>query len=673
MTAPVPKSESDPILAAGSVGGALPRGGAGAIPAGRAALLWVLPGLETLLTGARGSLEDFADGERTPEAVGACVRALHQAKGTFEMLECYGVALLVGEMASLCVTLPEQESSDLDESCELLMRAILQLSDYLNLLATGRYRGPTALLPVVNDLRSIRGQPLLSEGALFNPQLNPVIPFAQARVKLSEARFIGHARQLRGYFQRGLMGWHNGKPHSQGLGLVEAVLKHLEKMTSATPNFRLWWATTGLVEALVQGGLESEPALRRMLKALDVELGRLGTEGAALLDALPPPNLLKNVLFYVQRATTNGPQVATVRAACLLEPAPPRASDAAARVELLGADLSAQRCVARVVQDELRNVADALDAYGRNRNLAAEWVVPIVDTLQRLSDTLAMLNFGSSHKRLGTLITALRSYQRRGRAPDENELMDLASEILSVDAALDVIATRGELGPAQEPAESTGVTVDLAAAGGTEGLDTMVIREVGTELSWAKMLLCEHIDSGHVGPSERLDEHLRRVAGSLRMLTMHPAAGLTDSWADAVRRLLQAPAQLRDCVLLDAMADAIESLQYYVESEVGLQLRSAGEFDRAFRLAQLFDARIDSLRVVSRQTDEPITAVDSALPVALSPELSSVVDADILAIFLEEAEEAVQTLKLHMSKWQDNPDDREAVGDGTAGLSYPEG
>ena len=209
---------------------------------GQTALGWVLPGLEELLAQARANLEDFADAGHSEEACLQCAQALHRVWGSLEMLEYYALGLLASEMEAACRELPGKNSMEAEESAELLMRAILELGDYLQLLVSGRPESPAMLLPVLNDLRSVRAQPLLSESALFNPDLTAELPVRGERPELTEARVKGHARQLRGYLQRGLLGWHRGKPHAQGLGLVEAVLNHLQKLSSGTPYLRLWWS-----------------------------------------------------------------------------------------------------------------------------------------------------------------------------------------------------------------------------------------------------------------------------------------------------------------------------------------------------------------------------------------------------------------------------------------------
>ena len=46
-----------------------------------------------------------------------------------------------------------------EEMCELLLRSILHLGEYLNYLRAGHQDTPTIFMPLLNDLRCVRGEP----------------------------------------------------------------------------------------------------------------------------------------------------------------------------------------------------------------------------------------------------------------------------------------------------------------------------------------------------------------------------------------------------------------------------------------------------------------------------------------------------------------------------------
>src|SRR5690606_12851060 len=105
-----------------------------------------------------------------------CLSYLHQIYGTLQMVEFYGAALLAEEMEAVAQNLVNDETSHQRESLESLMQAIIQLPHYLEHIKVGRRDLPVVLLPILNELRSSRGETLLSETALFIPIIEDNLP-----------------------------------------------------------------------------------------------------------------------------------------------------------------------------------------------------------------------------------------------------------------------------------------------------------------------------------------------------------------------------------------------------------------------------------------------------------------------------------------------------------------
>ena len=122
-------------------------------------------------------LEAFVVNPQDSAQMRFCVTHLHQVHGTLQMIELYGAAMLAEEMEHVAEALAREEIQQRDDAYEVLMRAILQLPNYLERLQSGhQHDTPLVLLPLLNDLRAARGQNLLSQGALFAPDLNVAPP-----------------------------------------------------------------------------------------------------------------------------------------------------------------------------------------------------------------------------------------------------------------------------------------------------------------------------------------------------------------------------------------------------------------------------------------------------------------------------------------------------------------
>ena len=135
------------------------------------ALDWVKGEIEETLKQARQALEASVENPEDATRMRFCLAYLHQVHGTLQMVEFYGAALLAEEMEKLCLALINNQVARVGDGQEVLMRAILQLPPYLERVKASRRDLPVVLLPLLNDLRAVRGESLMSETALFTPDL----------------------------------------------------------------------------------------------------------------------------------------------------------------------------------------------------------------------------------------------------------------------------------------------------------------------------------------------------------------------------------------------------------------------------------------------------------------------------------------------------------------------
>src|SRR6201988_5154469 len=125
------------------------------------------------LAAARGALEAYVEQPDNAVLLEQCAQQLHQVQGVLRMLEIYGAALLAEEMEHVAQYLlaTHSERKSQAESLDALMRAMVQLPSYLERVLAGGRDLALVLLPLLNDLRAVRGSALLSEGTLL--LLNP--------------------------------------------------------------------------------------------------------------------------------------------------------------------------------------------------------------------------------------------------------------------------------------------------------------------------------------------------------------------------------------------------------------------------------------------------------------------------------------------------------------------
>ncbi len=125
--------------------------------------------ITTELNEARVALEAFAERPEDRGALHRFAAHIHLGRGALRLAEVYGGALLAEEMEHVAryVDAHSGEGRADSDGLDALMRAMEQLPAYVERVANGARDLPLVLLPLLNDLRAVRGGALLSEGTLL--------------------------------------------------------------------------------------------------------------------------------------------------------------------------------------------------------------------------------------------------------------------------------------------------------------------------------------------------------------------------------------------------------------------------------------------------------------------------------------------------------------------------
>src|SRR6201990_1663070 len=160
--------------------------------------------LSATLNDARAALEAYAERPDQRELLEKSADHLHSAHGVLRLVEVYGAALLAEEMEHVTrylLSSGNDQKRQID-GLDALMRAMVQLPTYLERVLSGGRDLALVLLPLLNDLRSVRGSPLLSEGTLLLLTLKSDAPAQPVVQRQGEQLTVTQwARRLRPQFQ----------------------------------------------------------------------------------------------------------------------------------------------------------------------------------------------------------------------------------------------------------------------------------------------------------------------------------------------------------------------------------------------------------------------------------------------------------------------------------------
>ncbi len=535
-------------------------------------LKWVKDEIQESLNQTRQALETFVENPGDATQMRFCATYLHQVYGTLQMVEIYGGALLAEEMENLANALLNGEIGQKEDAYDVLMRAILQLPSYLEGLEHGQMDMPVALLPLLNDLRAVRGENLLSENAFFVPNLSISPPQPQLPPGKTYPDIQVYARKLRPLFQVSLLGWYRDQDAIGSLKKLSAVLRELQNASQTDAARRLWWIAGGVIEALIDGGLETGTSVKLLMGHVDLEIRRLIRNGEAVFEHAPPTELLKNCLYYTGTAQSGGPRVSSLKQAFQLEELLPYSGALEeARDNLKGSNADLMDSVSAVIKEDLLGIKDQLDIFVRNSGRDVATLGPLGDSLRRIADTLAMLGLGNLRKVIQQQAGHIDAFVEADEIPDDSLLMEMASALLYVEASLENPDTKpggheatdaADLGLGDE--EESPV---LMPAGEQAQIVNLVINESRELLTDVKEGLNTFaVDSRSFGPIEDVPAKLAQIKGALAVLNFQRAAELLDAAVKYVRDDVLGRQQVPDAMALDALADVITSIEYYLEA-----------------------------------------------------------------------------------------------------------
>jgi chemosensory pili system protein ChpA (sensor histidine kinase/response regulator) len=656
------------------------------------ALEWVKGEIAETLKLAHQAIETLLDDPQALYALSDCLAYIHQVHGSLQMVEFYGAALLAEEMEQLTSALQHDRVSHRDEALHLLLQALGQLPIYLDRVQSARRDLPLVVLPLLNDLRSARGETLLSETSLFSPQLADLPPLDEASlIRLEPADFDNVLRKLRQMLQVALVGLLREQDDQTHLDYLGRVFSRLEGLCAGSPLSPLWQVASALVEGMRAGVIANSPALRSLFKEADHELKRLLEQGFHGINQPAPPELLKSLLFYIAKADHPTGQMLTMKDRYSLDDAlPDSAMVDEERARLAGPDRDAMRSVLAALCEELVRVKERLDLFVRSDRQHTSDLDSLLAPLRQIADTLAVLGFGQPRKVIIDQLAVVLSLVQGQREPNDAILMDVAGALLYVEATL-----AGMVGTVEPESreESRLPTTDLTQ------IHQIVIREARICLQEAKDMIVDYIDADwdrqHL---QALPALLTQVRGALAMIPLSRAASLIETCNHFIREHLLLEPDQPGWQELDSLADVISSIEYYLErlsddpeapgekllDVAEKSLAALGFFPSELHVPMLDDVlspseaqvmqdqqELDDPEIVQSLADVLASPVSSVNPPALTtpgsllppPADEEPVDDELREVFLEETDEVLDILHEYLPRWAANPDDKPALSE----------
>ncbi len=679
------------------------------------ALNWVKDELDVSIRQARQALESYVESNDDVSALEICGDHLHQIARVLQMVQVYGPSMLAEEMELVVRDMQQGNVRQQEDAAEALMLALIQLPDYLEKLQGGDADIPLIILPLLNDLRAVRDAPLLSEAALFKPEVDS---------GRSTPRITGEAnselpnlvKQNRQKFHMGLLAWYRLRDTEQGWPLLYEVFDAIQAQAGTEQVHRLFWVSGALIQGLMDRSIAPGIAVKQLFSRIDRKLKMIIDGGELAVQQDQSSALLKNLLYYIARAESDNALVKQVQDAYNLDQVMPSEDQLAqGRQGLSGSNAELAESIRDAVSIELTRIKDILDLFMRDEKADTEMLSHLEAPIRKLADTLGMIGQGALRSRLNRQADKVQELVEKGSLPEEFELMEMAGDILFVESSLSTIHT-GQSSESTRDADGDW-GLDLPE-GELQNLIKQTVREAKVDIAKAKEVIIGYTEAtDDASVLESVRDGFKRVEGALRMLNLPDAAEILQKTGSFIQLQLIQRSEPPQRHQLNYLADVISSIEYYMETLVDgagdrqeiLSIANAslnnllseggevteytepaevislsGSADHTEGLEVDEDSISDlELGESSLQLDTPEmpdeVSIDSAPadmpepePVepqaeksepaapAATTELDEI-DPEILEIFIEEAREELQTIQQRFPQWRQDQNDQDSL------------
>jgi transcriptional regulator with XRE-family HTH domain len=525
--------------------------------------------IEQTIKQAESSLERFQENRESGEDLQNCVDFITQLRGIFILVELRGGTLLCQEAVSMANDVPVGANDDKNILLTTLNSALFILRRYVEYYHQQRQDHPELLLPVINDLREARREKPYPESCFFDVEVKDRPDFcANTQIQPFEGNDTDYevmARRMRLTFQVALLCILRERNEVVSKKLLVRSARGFARLCRGAPMGQMWCLVATVADVMLERAMSFSKARKRMFMRIEkyarevVYVGKVATAKDA------PDSLVRDLIYILYRSGSSDPDIVQILSGYQLAPAEFNdfMLDAHAR-RLYGPGTDVLKSLSEALQEELNQLKDKLDIIERGIEPDLAELSSIADTLERLANTLSMLDLNQLATVSREEAARLRGWESESRLPEGEELYRLADSVLGIEDAVLQIVTRG----------ITSET-DALATGQRHSEESLYLREavfvVADEargaLTLAKRAITAFIESDydklHLA---NLPTTLHSIWGGMQMVDDPSAARVLERVAASIQERLLDSNEPPATQVLEALADALTSLEYYIES-----------------------------------------------------------------------------------------------------------
>ena len=524
--------------------------------------------LESTVQEAQTGLENFIADPGDVTLLQSAIDLVNQVRGTFVIIEDKGAALLCEELARLLTELPTQEVVDQTPRGKSVSDAISStlviVSRYLEYLAMGNQGRPELLIPTINQVLKARNLAQIRDSNFFHYKVTKLVkPKSPQPFNLNDAA-MKKLRRYRHMYQASFLFLLRGQRTRGALKYMQRSVSQIDKIAANTPIASLFWIASGALECLSELNANVGTNRKLLLAQLDRQVKFLIRDPKNAFSKQPPLALVKDFLYIISLCQPKVGIGARIMKAYKLPTPTVSESELAEQTELLfSPGTSVMNSVSDALHEEIHAVKEMVDLAARSANSSFS-AKALHAALVKIADILVMVGLTSPSNVLRSQADIVGGWADKA-APSTEQLLKIADAVLYAESAVSRLSKGGHQ-------ESGSDHVSEAARAQLAEARIVLIDEAESGISLAKRAITAFMDSeGDVMHLANVSSTLNTVKGGLVFLGGDEAASIVERCIQFIDTQLVGKKIGAEAEPLESLADALSSLEFYLESLLGDQ------------------------------------------------------------------------------------------------------
>lgn len=629
-------------------------------------LHWVKGEIDLALGRASEALEQASQAKEAVSQLQFAQTHLHQCRGALSIVGLDGLAQFAEGVDRLLADLAKGILPLTQERLGLARRGLAVIANYLDELCHGAPDQALRLADLYLAIGQSRNAEECGAADLFYPDLTLRPPRREeepAALSADEERILH--KSLRGRFERGLLRWLKAPADPEGPGEMRAAVAGIEARQAIPAIRSLWWASLAFYDSLQASPPADLPATRKLCIRLDAQMRRL-------LSGAPPASdkVMREVLYHVATHPAHTQQQRLVRETYRLASLIPEPGTQVRDTPLAP--------LLKSLRDGLAAARDAWDGFSDGTAAALPQFENRIKSLTQGAQQLGRPAF----TRLTDILAQCTAWLRRDPLLLGDALaLEVASALLLAESALESGTASANLGlraedcagrmaalmAGQSPAAAVSEAANQAARRSEERSATaQLAREMQSTLAQVE----EGLDAFFRTPDQHaqlnaLVQPLAQLCGTLSLLDDPAPQALAEEASAEIRRFAEGT-HAADPQEFEALAHRLSALGFFLDALVRGPAQLADFLPSATTAAPAPETQPTpgTHPPAAEDLDEPLAEpipppTEATRQLMAAPD--EALDAELLAIFIEEAHEVLGTMAENLELARTNPADQAAL------------